>query len=66
MYKLDKNFTIAQSAKEADKSNRFPPSASLGKRLEESWMLTAHAYGIDPEDPPKMEKFLFSFRKHSQ
>jgi hypothetical protein len=64
MYKLDKTIHKAQTAKEAEKGNLFDATVSLGKRLEEAWILTAQAYGIDPLNPPKMEKTLFSTRKH--
>jgi hypothetical protein len=64
MYMLDKTIHKAQTAKEAEKDNVFNTSVSLGKRLEEAWVLTAHAYGIDPLNPPKMEKHIFSTRKH--
>jgi hypothetical protein len=36
---------------------------SLGERLNQAWYLTAMAYGIDPANPPKMNKRLTAIRK---
>ena len=66
MYKLDKTFAKAQSFEEAEKSKRFYDNDTLTERLRQSWFLTCAAYGIDYNNPPKMEKKLFSVRKHSQ
>ncbi|MFM6924668.1 MAG: hypothetical protein ACKOU7_04145 [Ferruginibacter sp.] len=37
--------------------------------LRKSWSLTCEAYGIDPDNPPKMEKKMFfagSFEDHQK
>lgn len=66
MYKMDKNSVKLMSHKEAGKENRFSADTSLTERLRQAWYLTCMAYGIDPEHPPKMDKTVFSMRKHAQ
>jgi hypothetical protein len=41
----------------------------LKERFHKAWILTCEAYGIDPENPPKMEKRMFfagSFEDHQK
>ncbi len=66
MYKLDKTAMKMQSFKEADMANIFLPSETLMERLNQGWYLSAMAHGIDPYNPPKIQKHLFSFRKHKK
>ena len=66
MYKLDKTKSKATSFAENEKNKLFSPSTSLTERLQQAWYLTCMAYGLDPENPPKMDKTLFSMRKHQQ
>lgn len=63
-FKMDKNFFKAQTFQEAEKDKLFKKDTPIGERLREAWWLTCLAYGIDPENPPKMEKHLFTTRKH--
>jgi hypothetical protein len=64
MYRLDKTIFKAQTFAEAERSNVFEKTVSLGERLNQGWYLSAIAHGIDPYNPPKMEKRLVSIRKH--
>ena len=64
MYKMDRNVSKAQSYKEAENDKLFPQDLPLGERLKQAWFLTATAFGLDPECPPKMEKRLVAVRKH--
>ncbi len=66
MYKLDKNIMNAGSFADAEKDNLFDKDVPIGERLRQAWYLTCMAYGIDPANPPKMEKKLFSTRKHER
>ena len=66
MYKLDKTISISGSLEEAEKAKKFDANDTLSERLKQAWYLTCMAYGIDYNNPPKMEKKLFSIRKHSQ
>jgi hypothetical protein len=63
MYKLDKTVFKMQTFKEADMGNVFLPTETLGERLNQGWYLSAIAYGINPYNPPKMQKHLVSTRK---
>lgn len=65
MYKLDKNILKTGSFSDAEKNNLFDKGTPITERLRQAWYLTCMAYGIDPENPPKMEKQLFSTRKHA-
>ena len=66
MYKLDKTITTSGSFQESEKAKRFNKNETLSERLKQAWYLTCMAYGIDYNNPPKMEKKLFSVRKHQQ
>jgi len=66
MPKLDKTFMKAQTHAEAELDKKFPKDITIGERLREAWRLTCMTYGIDPNNPPQMEKECFSTRKHSR
>ncbi len=66
MYKLDKTICKALTNEEAEKNKKFSAETPLAERLRQAWYLTCMAYGIDPENPPKMDKTVFSMRKHAQ
>ena len=38
----------------------------LADRLRKAWLLTCEAYGINPENPPKMEKKMFFAGTHEE
>jgi len=63
MYKLDKTISQTKTFREAEEGNKFAADVSPGERLNQGWYLTAMAYGIDPYDPPLMEKRLFFLGK---
>ncbi len=65
MYKMDKTLSKAQSFTEAEKDNLFSKEITLGERLRQAWYLTCMAYGIDPQNPPKMDKTFCTLRKHA-
>ncbi|MCP9750928.1 hypothetical protein [Ferruginibacter sp. HRS2-29] len=65
MYKFDKSVSSVKTFREAELDKRFSADTPLGERLRQAWYLTCMAYGIDPLDPPKMDKTAFSMRKHS-
>lgn len=56
MYKLDKKYSKAQTFAEAEKNKLFLKTDSLSERLNQAWYLTATIYGIDPYNPPEMQK----------
>lgn len=66
MYKLDKTFSATKTFSEAEESKKFPPETPLAERLRQAWYLTCMSYGIDPQNPVKMDKNYFSMRKHEK
>lgn len=64
MYKLDKSISAVKTHAEAESDKKFAGDISLSERLRQAWYLTCMAYGIDPLNPPKMDKTVFSVRKH--
>lgn len=64
MYKMDKTIGKGMSFKEAEDQNLFPKETTISERLNQAWYLTCTAYGIDPLNPPKMDKSVSSSRKH--
>lgn len=65
MYKMDKTVGKAMTHKEAENEKLFPPETTAKERLDEAWYLTCQAYGIDPENPLRMDKTVGSSRKHT-
>lgn len=63
MYKMNRQYSKAQTLAEAEKDKLFTKSDSLSERLSQGWYLSAMAYGIDPVNPPKMVKKLVNIRK---
>jgi hypothetical protein len=66
MYKLDKTVSAMQTHEEAERKKVFDADVSLAERLRQAWYLTCKAFGIDPQNPPKMVKEITGMRKHSQ
>jgi hypothetical protein len=63
---MDKTTGKGMTYKEAEKNKIFTAEISYSQRLAEAWYLTCMAYGIDPENPPRMEKNFTSSRKRSE
>lgn len=63
MYKMNRSYLKAQTFADAEKNKLFLSTDSLSERLNQVWYLTAMAYGIDPQNPPKMQKILANIRK---
>ena len=64
VYRLDKSYFKKQSLKEADNNRKYCLSKTPMERLNAAWYLTCHAYGIDPSKEHKLDKTIFSKRKH--
>ena len=65
MYKMDESFSKGMTFKEAEQQKLFSKETSVSERLKQGWYLTCMAYGIDPLNPPKMDKSFCTSRKHS-
>ncbi len=64
-FKLDKTAFSKGTFEQASHQLAYWKSQPLSKRLEAAWILTCRAYGIDPLNPPKMDKTYFRMRKHA-
>lgn len=60
---MNRSYLKVQTFASAEKDKLFLSTDSLSERLSQAWYLTAMAYGIDPQNPPKMQKVLVSIRK---
>ena len=63
MYKLDKKISGIKTYKQSEESKKFAPDVTLSERLKQGWYLTCMAYGIDPENVPRMQKRLINIQK---
>ena len=63
MYKMNRSYSKSQTFAGAEKDKLFLRTDALSERLNQAWYLTAMAYAIDPQNPPKMQKVLVSIRK---
>ena len=64
-FKLDKTAFSMGTFEHASHQLAYWKTQTLSKRLEAAWILTCQAYGIDPNNPPKMDKTYFRMRKHA-
>jgi hypothetical protein len=49
-----------------DKTEPLSEEKILRERLRKGWLLTCEAYGIDPDNPPKMDKRIFFAGTHEE
>jgi hypothetical protein len=64
-YKLDRTAFQAMTFEEADDYQRDYRNYSVKQRLEVALYLTSIAYDFDINNPPRMDKTLFSKEKFS-
>jgi len=64
-YKLDKTAFKIQSFKEAEMSNVADKETSYAERLRMAYYLNSIAYRFSRNDPPRLDKTLFTSRKQS-
>ncbi|MET3128667.1 hypothetical protein ABID42_003786 [Arcicella rosea] len=62
--KLDRNFFKMGSHLESGDNRNFWKDKTIIERLEASFYLNSISYNFDIKNPPKMDKTLFSHRKH--
>jgi len=63
-FKLDRTVFKHQSIEEADKNTNYWLSKTLEERLAASFYLNSIAYNFDINNPPKMDRTVFSMRKN--
>lgn len=61
---MDKTAFKVQTVEEADDSMRDYSNHSIQERLRIYWYLTSIAYKFDLDNPPRMDKTVFSMKKH--
>jgi hypothetical protein len=64
-YRLDKTAFQAMCVEEADDYMRNYKSYNWKERLMVSFYLTSLAYGFNMDNPPSMDKTLFTIEKRS-
>ncbi len=63
-YRLDKTYGKAQTFREAENNRDYWLKKDVKERLHAAWYLTCMAYGYSLDDPPRLDKTIFSMRKH--
>lgn len=63
-YRMDKTAFSIHTFEEADNAMRDYSNHTFRERLHIYWYLTSLAYKFDLNNPPKMDKTVFSMRKH--
>ncbi len=64
MYKLDRNYFRINSFKEADNNREYWLSKTPNERFAAAWYLISCAWNFDINNPPRMDRSVFSMRKH--
>jgi len=60
---MDKTAFKLQTVEEADDAMRNYRNHSIKERLEIAYSLTSIAYQFDMDNPPRMDKTIFSMKK---
>lgn len=63
-YRMDKTAFKIQTVEEADDAMRDYSNHSIQERLRIYWYLTSIAYKFDLDNPPRMDKTVFSMKKN--
>jgi hypothetical protein len=63
-FKFDRTVFKHQSIEEADKNTNYWLSKTAEERLATSFYLNSIAYNFDINNPPRMDRTVFSMRKN--
>lgn len=63
--KLDRTAFASLTAQEADHQLEYWLSKTMVERLEAAHYLNSVAYNFDFNNPPRMDRTVFSMRKHN-
>lgn len=63
-YRLDKSAFRIQTFEEASNNKAYWLSKSPSERWQAAWYLICCAYGLDPDNPPRLDRTAFSMRKN--
>ena len=64
-FRLDRTKFKMQSFEEADHQMEYWQTKTVNERLAAAFYLNSVAYQFDINNPPRMDKTVFSMRKHS-
>ncbi len=65
-YKLDRNQFKVNTFAEASNSYEYWKNQSINERLKAATYLTLKAWGFNPDNPPALDRQVFSMRKNGQ
>lgn len=65
MYKLDRNAFILQTVSEASSHAAYWKKQTVEERLKAAMYLNSIAFNFDINNPPRMDKTVYSQRKHT-
>jgi len=60
--RLDKTVFKKQSKEDADRNTGYWRTRTFEERLQAAYYLSLRAYGYNPADPPRMDKYFFEKR----
>jgi hypothetical protein len=64
MYRLDRHAFKMQTFQEADHTKSYWLKQSPEERLKAAWYLICSAYGLDYNNPPRLDRTVFKARKN--
>jgi len=64
MYRLDKTYGKGHKHENAEKDSDYWRTKTVDERLRAVMYLNSIAWHFDPENPPRIDKTVFSMRKH--
>ncbi|MEO6132040.1 MAG: hypothetical protein ABIQ02_09335 [Saprospiraceae bacterium] len=64
--KLDRTAFKRQTAEEASNTTAYWRQQSDAFKLKSAYHLSLRAYGYDPENEPRLDRTVFSTRKHAE
>ena len=65
-YRLDKHFSKKHTFQEASNSYGYWKNKSITERLHAANFLILTTWGFDPNQPPKLDRSIFSMKKHRE
>lgn len=62
-YKFDRSAFKIMTLDESDAQNRFDKTVPYSERLRQAYFLISCAYNFSLDNPPKLDRSVFSMRK---
>jgi hypothetical protein len=66
MYRLDRTSFKIQTFEEASRTRAYWMQQPPAERFKAAWYLICAAYGIDSNNPPRLDKDYFAMRKNGK